>query len=319
MFEHTFEYKSFHFQTEAEWEYAFRGETMKTESSKVLGCLVIDDPIIKPHYGCINFKILLEKMKQHHFFTELAFIPWNWNRCNNKTVTLFKENPDYFGICVHGCNHTRSEFADTNYTSLTTLTTTAITRMNQFAKKTGLTYDPVFVFPQGKFSSHAMKILKNCGFFAAFNSGIKAIDMKLENIPQEEFVKPVTRMYHDFPLYTRRYPKSRSEFMADIQAGRPIIIVGHHEMFMYGYDEFTELIDWLNSVTSIEWTSLLNIAQQYQGTYRGTLYNSTAIPYQESVTDFKIHTRRYLSEFRDNVIQPNVLLEKCYSYYKKHR
>jgi len=93
----------------------------------------------------------------------------------------------------------------------------------------GLPYDPVFVFPQGRFSSVAMQVLKEHGFYAGFNSTIRATDT--EDPPDVEYQQPYTKIYHDFPLFLRRYPKDRSLFAQDLSHGRPIIIVEHHDVF----------------------------------------------------------------------------------------
>ena len=62
--------------------------------------------------------MLLDEMKGHRFFTEIAFIPWNYRRSDLKTVRLFSENPDYYAICVHGCNHLGNEFGRDDYQDL---------------------------------------------------------------------------------------------------------------------------------------------------------------------------------------------------------
>ena len=78
--------------------------------NQTLACLIIDDPLLRPKYGCIDYEKLLEQMKAHDFFTEIAFIPWNYKRSDPKTIRLFAENRDYYAICVHGCNHLGNEF-----------------------------------------------------------------------------------------------------------------------------------------------------------------------------------------------------------------
>ena len=173
-------------------------------SKETLACLIIDDPLLKPRYGCLDYRRLLEAMKEHNFFTEIAFIPWNYKRSDAKTVRLFAENPDYFGICVHGCNHTYNEFGGSNYQELSALSATALWRMEQHKRLTGLPYDPVMVFPQGLFSSVAMQALKDQGFFAAFNSGLRATDGN--ELPASEYQLPATSVYADFPLVLKAIP-----------------------------------------------------------------------------------------------------------------
>ena len=146
---------------------------------ETLACLIIDDPLVRSKYGFLDIVKLLQEMKEHRFFTEIAFIPWNYKKSDPKIAKLFADNREYFGICVHGCNHSLHEFRKGTYEELNALVATAIWRMEQFKKLTGLPYDPVFVFPQGRFSSTAIKVIKDKGFVAAFSSTLKASDAEL--------------------------------------------------------------------------------------------------------------------------------------------
>ena len=118
------------------------------DAGETLACLIIDDPLLRPKYGCLDYKRLLEVMKVHNFFTEIAFIPWNYKRSDARTVQLFADNTDYYAICVHGCNHIGNEFGGGNYQELNALSSTALWRMEQHKRLTGLVYDPIMVFPQ---------------------------------------------------------------------------------------------------------------------------------------------------------------------------
>jgi len=277
---------------------------------EILACLIIDDPLLRPQYGWLNYKILLEEMRMHKFFTEIAFIPWNYKRSNAETVKLFRDNPDYYAICVHGCNHTRNEFGEGNYEKLSALSSTALWRMEQHWKITGLSYDHVIVFPQGRFSSIAMKALKDHGYLAAFNSNIQATDA--EKPPASEYHPPATKIYHDFPLFLRRYPKDRIHFIDDIKAGRPIIIVQHPGDFKNGYKAVTELVDWINSLGNIKWRSLKDIAEYYLVLKNQKTEKNTTLSRLPVHVNIKIATRRLLSEIRDNYVERNNLMMKIY-------
>ena len=287
---------------------------MNTKSPGVLketlACLIIDDPLLKPRYGCLDYAKLLQEMKEHRFFTEIAFIPWNYKRSNPKTVRLLADNADYYAICVHGCNHLGNEFGGVNYQELRSLSSTALWRMEQHKKISGLPYDPVIVFPQGRFSSVAMQALKDQGYFAAFNSNIRATDG--EELPALEYLKPATTIYHDFPLFLRRYPKDKSHFIQDMASGRPIIIVEHHGVFKNGYKTMTDLVDWINSLGNIKWCSLLDIAEHYLGTKTASLEKSVNTFPSHLYFNSKVALRRYLSELRDNHVETNSLLTKMY-------
>ena len=66
---------------------------LETENTKeTLACLIIDDPVLRPKYGCLDYKRLLKEMKIHNFFTEIAFIPYNYRKSDAETVRLFANN-----------------------------------------------------------------------------------------------------------------------------------------------------------------------------------------------------------------------------------
>jgi len=250
-------------------------------------------------------------MKDHNFFTEIAFIPWNYRRSDPKTIQLLADNTDYFRICVHGCNHTANEFGGDDYQKLSELSATALWRMEQHQKLTGLSYDPVMVFPQGVFSSVAIQALKDQGYLAAFNSTLRATDR--DKLPALEYQKPYTTVYHDFPFFLRRYPKNRSGFIKDLDSGRPIIIVEHHGSFKNGYKSITNFIDWVNGFGQIKWKPLSYIVEHYCG------FKATSFPHKmpSSVTssvwnETKVALRRFASEVRDNYVEKSNILNKVY-------
>lgn len=285
---------------------------VNNKKKETLACLVIDDPLLKPRYGCLDYRKLLEAMKEHNFFTEIAFIPWNYKRSDAKTVKLLADNPDYFGICIHGCNHTYNEFGGSNYQELSNLSAIAMWRMEQHKRLTGLPYDPVMVFPQGLFSSVAMQALKNQGFLAAFNSGLQATDRN--EVPASEYQFPATSIYADFPLFLRRYPKDKAYFIEDVAHGRPILIVEHPKIFQDGYKSITDVVDWINNLGHIKWTSLLDITENYFGRKDNT--NAAAqrsfVPPWPLTFRAKVALRRFLSEVRDNYVEPSRFLTKAY-------
>lgn len=282
-------------------------------NNETLACLIIDDPLLTPQYGCLDYYKLLQAMKEHYFFTEIAFIPWNYRRSTDEIVGLFAENPDCFGICVHGCNHIIDEFCGVNYEELSNLSRAALWRMEQHKSLTGLPYDPVMVFPGGLFSSVAMQALRDQGFVAAFNTTLRATDS--EEWPGLNLQLPATRIYADFPLFLRRPPRDKAYFVQDIAAGRPILIVEHHSAFRNGYEKLTDLVDWVNSLGSIRWASLLTIAEYYLEAANGRIFFGPSCPPDPFPASFKtkVAVWRLLSEIRDNYMEKNTIVARIYS------
>jgi hypothetical protein len=215
------------------------------------GCLIVDDPLLKPRYGFLRFSDTLELMASHNFTTTIAFIPWNWRRTNRQTVRQFQLHTDRLSICVHGCDHSGGEFAARSTALLNRRIKTANQRMESLSKRTSLQYDKIMVFPQGSFSPEAGRALKLNGFVAAVNtevapSGSARNDTKIADLWNVAIMK-----YGTFPIFTRRYLTHGVEnFAFDALLGKPCLMVAHHEVFK---DRGRELIEFIGKLNSLKW------------------------------------------------------------------
>ena len=193
------------------------------------GCLVIDDPLLRPTYGFVDYRELLALMQRYKFSTNIAFIPWNWRRSDSGIIRLFRENPEYYSISVHGCAHTRAEFGSEDSEHLYAKTRQALERMDQHEAATGLAHDRVMVFPQGVFSEAAMRILTRTDLIAALSNETVSYDRNPRPITVADVWDIAIMAYDNFALFTRRYPWSGVEnFAFDSLLGKPVIVVIHH-------------------------------------------------------------------------------------------
>ena len=212
-------------------------------------CLVIDDPVLKPTHGFVDFQELLSLMKRHNFSTNFAFIPWNWRRSAPEVVRLFRENPGHFSLSVHGCDHTRAEFGSSNQQRLYWKAQQALERMNRHESMTGICHDRVMVFPQGIFSEAAMSALKRTDVIASVNNDIISADPHLRAITISD-VWDIAVMAYTFPLFTRRYPWEGIEnFAFDALLGKPAIAVIHHD---YCSDHCARLVSFIQQVNALK-------------------------------------------------------------------
>jgi hypothetical protein len=212
-------------------------------------CLMIDDPVLKPTHGFVNFEELLCLMKRHNFSTNVAFIPWNWRRSAPEVVQLFKENPERYSLSVHGCDHTRAEFGSSNGQRLYWKAQQALGRMNRHESITGIHHDPVMVFPQGIFSEAAMSSLKHTDLIASVNNDIISADSRPRAITISD-VWDVAVMRYAFPLFTRRYPWEGIEnFAFDTLLGKPAIAVIHHD---YCSDHCARLVNFIEQLNALQ-------------------------------------------------------------------
>jgi hypothetical protein len=227
-------------------------------------CLVIDDPVLKPTHGFVDFQELLSLMKRHKFSTNIAFIPWNWRRSAPEVVRLFKENPENYSVSVHGCDHTRAEFGSSNQQRLYWKSQQALERMNRHQSITGIRYDPVMVFPQGIFSEAAMSALKRTDLIAAVNNDVISADPHRRPVAISELWDIAVMGYSNFPIFTRRYPWEGIEnFAFDALLGKPAIAVIHHD---YCSDHCERLVSFIQRLNALKiaptWRSLGDVVRR---------------------------------------------------------
>jgi hypothetical protein len=227
-------------------------------------CLVIDDPLLKPTHGFVDFQELLSLMKQHKFSTNIAFIPWNWRRSAPEVVRLFKENPENYSVSVHGCDHTRAEFGTSNEQRLYWKSQQALERMNRHQSITGIRYDPVMVFPQGIFSEAAMSAIKRTDLIGAVNNDVIPAGPQRRAVMISEMWDIAVMGYSNFPIFTRRYPWEGIEnFAFDALLGKPAIAVIHHD---YCSDRCERLVDFIDRLNALQcapaWRSLGEVVRR---------------------------------------------------------
>ena len=194
--------------------------------------VIIDDPLLRPNYGFLNFEKLLDLTKQYNFQTTIAFIPHNFRRSSPLTTRAFRENPDRLATCFHGNDHTGAEFASTDSTLLNTMLHVAERRMDEHRKRTGLDCDRVMVFPQGRFSAEAMALLKAHNFDAAINTVPRPMHSQ-GTLSLGELAQPAVLRFEGFPLFLRRYSVriESADIAFNLFFGKPNFIVEHHDIF----------------------------------------------------------------------------------------
>jgi hypothetical protein len=227
-------------------------------------CLIIDDPVLKPIYGFVNFHELVSLTKRHKFSTNIAFIPWNWRRSSPEVVRLFRENPESFSLSVHGCDHTRAEFGSSDRNRLHGKIKQAVERMAGHETRTGICHDRVMVFPQGVFSQAAMDALKHTDFIAAVNNDVISADPRPRAITISDVWDTAVMAYRNFPIFTRRYPWEGVEnFAFDLLLGKPAIIVIHHD---FCHDRCLHLVKFVQRLNALKirltWRSLGEVVRR---------------------------------------------------------
>jgi hypothetical protein len=245
--------------------------------------LIIDDPLLRPRYGFLSYDSLIDAMRLHRFATTVAFIPWNYRRSSRHTAQLFAANRDLLSLCVHGCDHTGGEFLSRDENLLRHKARTALARMNQHRDSTGVAFDPVMVFPQGGFSTAALRALAEEGYLCAVNSGVLPVDHEAGDLTVGDLLNSAVTAYDGVPVFRRHYPRSIAPFALDLFLGNPALIVEHHGYFKNGYDEVGDFMRRLNALEPrLSWEPL---GQALCGT---ALYKKTGA----ATAQVRFHTHR---------------------------
>jgi len=261
--------------------------------------LIIDDPLLRPRHGFLQFEELLRLMDKYNFFTTIAFIPYNYRRNARRTVEMFKENRSRFGICFHGNDHSWAELASTDTAHLNDLLRTAEARMDIFRKDAGFSCNKVMVFPQGRFSREAMKVLKSRNFLAAANSTPHPSKLPVK-LSVGELSQPAVLRWEGFPLFLRSAMRPTKQDMAfSVFFGKPVLIEEHHEIFRRP-ETVAEAATTVNSVVpQIHWsdleTAVCNSILQRRmsnGTYHVRAYSGTV-----RIVNDRATSQRFLIEW----------------------
>ena len=219
--------------------------------------IVIDDPLLQPKYGFLNYDELFQSLTRLRCGVTTAFIPWNYRRTTPKAALAFAGYFPGHSLCVHGCDHTNNEFGGADENLLMQKSLTALARMESHRERTGISWEPVMVFPQGKFSSAAMRALRRAGFLAVVNSTRRATDQSCGGVPLREELLPATNRHAGVPIFTRRYPKQLSALALDLFLGKPAHIVEHHEWFAEGLTGLEKCVRFLREVEpDLSWPTL---------------------------------------------------------------
>jgi hypothetical protein len=248
--------------------------------------LMIDDPLLRTSYGHLNYSRLLEAMGHSGFNASIAFIPWNYTRTDSAVASLVKLKSDKLCVCVHGCDHTAGEFATTDVAELDRLTYLATRRMEAHQQLTGVPYAKVMVFPQSRFSSTSLGVLKKHNYLAAVNSSVVPEDVRsTHGLTVRDLLLPAVCKYENFPLFGRRYPSDIEDFAFDLFAGKPALIVEHHNYFKDGYTKVAGFVSQLNALSpNLRWMGIDEVVMS-------TYLEKTASP---DVIDCMIFSNRHI-------------------------
>jgi len=278
--------------------------------NKNYACVVIDDPLLRKNYGFLNFDSLLKLCRQHNFHATIAFIPHNFARNSAKITRMFRDNPERLSICFHGNDHTNAELATTDREQIERMVAIAKDRIKRHQHISGLACDNVMVFPQGKFSTEAMSVLKANNFDAAVNTTPHPYNA-FTQLTIAEVAQPAVTRYEQFPLFLRRSAREirQQDVAFNLFFGRPILIGEHHDRFK-DPQPLLQLVDTINTMApEIKWCSIgaavsqsVLMRKECANTYQVRAYSGRVQISTEAQTERK-HVVHWGTAFRDDELE----------------
>ena len=218
---------------------------------EINACLVIDDVLLKARHGFLEYRELMRLIDRHGIAATIALIPWNWRRTEDETVEAVRKNPHKLSVCMHGCDHIEGEFAVRSTGRLDEKIKTARVRMRGLLAKTGIRYDNIQVFPQGKYSPDLGAVLRGNGLTAAVNTEPASHDPSYNATTIADLWSVGNLRHGGFPIFTRREISSGVEnFAFDGLLGKPCLIAAHHDAFV---EDGRHLIELVERLKSLEW------------------------------------------------------------------
>jgi hypothetical protein len=172
-------------------------------------------------------------------------------------------------MSIHGCDHTGAEFASTDNAFLRSQASRGLSWMMKHRELTGVGFDDVMVFPQGHFSTVAMKELQSCGYLAAVNSTGIPVDGEAGCVRVRDLLDVAVTRFSGFPLFVRHYPDDVAGLAIDLFLGKPALLVEHHNYFKDGYGSLAATVRMLRRMEPrLVWTNLATICSRASLTRR---------------------------------------------------
>ena len=123
------------------------------------------------------------------------------------------------------------------------------------------------VFPQGRFSIEAISALKNCGFAAAVNTTLWAVDCPKDPLSLRDFLEVAVTRYGRFPIFLRYHSWDSCGYAFYALFQKPVLVEAHHQFFQDGFGQLEALaqnvaaqpryygiIEWLSFVAVIRFS-----------------------------------------------------------------
>ncbi len=228
---------------------------------------IFDDPNLHwPTYGFIHYERLLERARNLQYHLAFATIPLDAWFIHRPTANLFKENPDYLSLLIHGNNHTRQELARSESRTVSRQDLgQALKRVASMKERTGVEVSKVMAPPHGACNEVYLAQMAEIGYEAAT---ISKGSLRRYN-REAEWVKTVGLRPADLIRGLTVFPRflitreCHNNILIAALLHQPILPMGHPEDVAEGSDVLDELARFINTLGPVAWGNLKQISRSH--------------------------------------------------------
>lgn len=229
-------------------------------------CIVLDDlNLRRSTYGCVDFRQLATHAATKGYHAAIGFIPVDASCVGNAAAAVFRENPTRLSLVIHGNNHLYLEMVrDCSEQERTAMLAQALRRVARLENCQGLPVCHVMESPYGVLESRMFDHLAELGYEAATLTPLQCLAYdQSRRLPPGIGFSPVECSENGLCIIPR-IPMSnawRTEVLLAAMLGQPIVIAGHHYDAAGDLARLTEIVDGINELGPVCWSTLTEIAR----------------------------------------------------------
>jgi hypothetical protein len=230
---------------------------------------MFDDPNLHwTSYGYLRFVEVLRRARERGYHVASAMVPLDGWFAHPAAARLFRDNPRFLSLLIHGNDHVRHELArPTSTPAATSLAEQALRRIERFERRCGVPVSRVMAAPHGRCSELMLSGLRVAGFDAICIGG---------RIPWLEgdsnaIVRRFTPadLVDGFPVFGRaHFVDPRTDLIFRAYLGQPVVVYGHHTDLAGGLGVLDEAADEVERLGGADWLPLDRIATSNYETCR---------------------------------------------------
>jgi hypothetical protein len=232
---------------------------------------MFDDPNLHwTSYGYLRFVEVLRRARERGYHVASAMVPLDGWFAHPAAARLFRENPRFLSLLIHGNDHVRHELArPVSAHAAVALAEQALQRVERFERRCGVPVSRVMAAPHGRCSELMLSGLRVAGFDAICIGGrIPWLEGDSNAIVRRFTPADVV---DGFPVFSRaHFVDPRADLVFRAYLGQPVVVYGHHTDLADGLGILDEAADEVERLGRAEWLPLDRIAtSNYESCHAG--------------------------------------------------